>query len=439
MTSPTDKAFKIYNIQRIAKFACKSLSQTINLAYVNKIFEETMKGYHTTHTLITQRLLPDGKVFALDRTDNMTRFLYQIFKRRVPWLVEELLLVRDVNGDGDDDQYNKHLQKILFTDRVTIKSTYFLSELEAEDEADAFQANLFCSAILYATDAQTLRIIAGLCEHFGKLKEVLLENVRKKDRFGNFNDHNENASMIACRRGQHLSSDAFRTIVDIYQRKFSMNCFKNQILSRVNEYQPTCLHLACSHNMRVETFQFLLDELAREGNGALLRELLVSKSISGYTPLMTACSGPQKLNIDALHLLLKTLSKYSLVVPSMSGSCVYSASNCIKLAVFGSLQRDKLMLLIAFCESQDQYWALANEKDQYKRTIFDVVIDKDVKKFLKDKKKCFQTSKQWYDAAKQHESLEDYSAVVSTTTTDASATRFKKAKGLISGIFKKMI
>ena len=45
-------ALTIPIIQRIAKFACKTPKQAFELAYVDTIFEETMKEYHTAHTVI---------------------------------------------------------------------------------------------------------------------------------------------------------------------------------------------------------------------------------------------------------------------------------------------------------------------------------------------------------------------------------------------------
>lgn len=114
--SLVDRAFTIQNIQKIAYFACLDYRETFALAFVSKIFEETMKEYHTAHSVLY-------KYFDFGQYDNDAKdcfefdspYCHAIFisvTARIPWMFKELTLKRRDPSPG----YDRCVEYALTTD-----------------------------------------------------------------------------------------------------------------------------------------------------------------------------------------------------------------------------------------------------------------------------------------------------------------------------------
>lgn len=100
-SSPAERHLTIPLIQRIVKFGCRTVRQAADLAYVNTLFEETMKSYHTTHILLysdtllhslTAKKTPCDAIYGLMKR-NSTYYGRTYYSCRPLWFLQEVLLI----------------------------------------------------------------------------------------------------------------------------------------------------------------------------------------------------------------------------------------------------------------------------------------------------------------------------------------------------------
>ena len=103
------RAFTIQNLQRIAKYTSRTAQEAARLAYINKIFEETMKEYHTLHLVMFHLLTlyettenPYSPVFHF--LDLMKKIS---FRSKLFWILQELLLTPLEITDLDRDHFKR--------------------------------------------------------------------------------------------------------------------------------------------------------------------------------------------------------------------------------------------------------------------------------------------------------------------------------------------
>ena len=143
--SLVDRAFTIPNIQRIVQFARTTPKQAIELAYVNRNFQETMKDYHTTHTILfnycgfptteeEDRVL-DNYDLKEEISEKYRKVFSLISRLRLPWCLHEIVLRRR------SEQYS-----YLYEECIGFE---LLAHLDDED--DKLRSTLLGEALIYDT------------------------------------------------------------------------------------------------------------------------------------------------------------------------------------------------------------------------------------------------------------------------------------------------